>query len=357
MTNNTLNSADDLPDTILEEAAIWQARLRDVVPDSVEQRNVRIGFNQWLLADTRHRQAFAEMEKLWHTLAIPVEQLLAEEFTVSDVNVSLSANSAVYSQEGDKHSALRRHFPWLPVRRLSIAACLALLMLTTFGWQQDWMTQWQSDYLTVVGEEMPISTDDGSRITLNSNSALAMDYSDKVRRVRLLKGEAWFNVAPTDQRPFIVSTDAGEIKVTGTQFNVRLAGDAAVVSLDKGRVELREADALNNGSIEHRPTVLTPGTQAVLTEHRISAPEPFDRIVVKAWLRGQFVFYNTSLAHVVDTLNRYRRGHIMITNSKLNNLKVSGVFSTNDPDAALQMIVNTLPIKQTHLTNYLVLLR
>ncbi len=216
------------------------------------------------------------------------------------------------------------------------------------------MTQWQSDYITAVGEEAPIETGDGSRITLNTDSALAMDYSARERRVRLLKGEAWFNVASTDKRPFIVSTDAGAVRVTGTQFNVRLVDGGAFVSLDEGRVELRVP---NNSRLEDSPIVLEPGQQAVLAGNRISAPAPFDRTAVTAWLRGQFVFYHTPLAEVVDTLNRHRRGHIVLTSKELSSLKVSGIFSTDDPDAALEVMASTLPIQQVRLTDYLVLIR
>jgi transmembrane sensor len=94
----------------------------------------------------------------------------------------------------------------------------------------------------------------------------------------------------------------------------------------------------------------------MLGDH-ISDPVSFDRTAVTAWLRGQFVFYNTPLAQVVETLNRYRRGHIVIVNEALNELAVSGIFRTDDPDAALEVMTNTLPIRQTRLTDYVVLIR
>lgn len=383
MSDNTPNPknspAGDLPEAVLEDAAIWQARLREAAPGTAEARRVRAEFNQWLLADTRHRQAFAEMEALWGALQTPVEQLIAEQQVAEERNgyetdsvTSLQAEdySVTPAQAGVHDRAMDSRLRGNDIgrktgndvgrrliRQFATAACLALAVFTTLGWQQGWMTQWQSDYITAVGEEAPIETGDGSRITLNTDSALAMDYSARERRVRLLKGEAWFNVASTDKRPFIVSTGAGAVRVTGTQFNVRLAGDTAIVSLDEGRVELRATRAQNSGTPDEGPIVLEPGQQAVLAGNRISAPAPFDRTVVTAWLRGQFVFYNTSLAEVVETLNRHRHGRIMVTSNELNKLRVSGIFSTEDPDAALDVIASTLPIQQTRLTDYLVLIR
>ena len=68
------------------------------------------------------------------------------------------------------------------------------------------------------------------------------------------------------------------------------------------------------------------------------------------------MFYDTPLADVVDALNRYRDGHIFILDSSLAALRVSGVFSTTDPDAALNIITRTLPVRQSRLTDSLVLL-
>lgn len=362
MTDNRPNSksgpAGELPEAMLEEAAIWQARLREVDPDAAEARRVQAGFSQWLLADTRHRQAFADMESLWGALQTPVEQLLAEQQVAKNgiaheagTITPIESKPGADSERTEKNRFSRAPFT-SPVKGLAMAACLVLVVFATLGWQQDWMTRLQSDYITAVGEAAPIDTDDGSRITLNTDSALAMDYNTLKRQVHLLKGEAWFNVASTDKRPFIVSTDAGKVRVTGTRFNVRLVGDSAIVSLDEGRVELRTPDTPDD-----KPVVLEPGQQAVLAGNRISAPAAFDRTAVTAWLRGQFVFYNTPLAEVVETLNRHRHGRIVVTNRELDSLKVSGIFSTDDPEAALDVIAGTLPIHQTRLTDYLVLIR
>lgn len=186
MTENTPNSknnaAGELPEVMLEEAAIWQARLREPRPGTPEERGVRAEFSQWLLADTRHRQAFAEMESFWGALQTPVEQLLAEQHVAeSDIayeagtDTSLDIRAGVSSARAEQYHSSRASFT-VPMKRLATAACL-VLAIATVGWQQDWVTQWQSDYITAVGEEMPIETDDGSRITLNTDSALGMDYS------------------------------------------------------------------------------------------------------------------------------------------------------------------------------------
>ena len=338
MNNTTRDTSKALPEAILEEAAIWQARLLETDPDTDAGQELRKRFHAWLGEDPRHQHAYEEMESLWGALAAPVAKLVEEES-----NACSSTAASPIRAEG--RSVAR------PFQRLALAASLVAAIASAIGWQQDWGTRWQSDHVTAIGEQAPVLLDDNSRITLSTDSALAVNFTSRQRQVRLFKGEAWFEVAPDEKRPFIVASGAGSVRVTGTRFNVRLEGESAIVSLDEGKVELRIPS-----TPDHAPTVLAPGQQAILAQS-ISTPAPFDRTAVTAWLRGQFVFYNTPLADVVDTLNRYRPGRILIANDELNSLQVSGIFSTDDPDAALDLITNTLPIHQTRLTDYLVLLR
>ena len=332
----------DISEDILEQAAIWLARWRDAEQSSSEKQIIRTELVAWLQASPRHRQAMAEMDALWHVLGEPVTQLLHEESC--NESAAMAAPSSARMEQA--RSAAAWHW-----QRYAVAACLLLVMVSGIGWQQDWITHWQSDYITAVGEQAPVELDDGSTITLNTQSAIAVDYTGAERRVRLLKGEAWFDVTDDPQRPFIVATERGEVRVSGTQFNVRQNADAALVSLDLGRVELRSDDR------QQQPVALVPGQQAKLTATGISAPNDFDRTAVTAWLRGQLVFYDIPLGEVVHALNRYRQGRILVTSDELDKLEVSGVFSITDPDAALALITDTLPVQQTRLTDYLVLLR
>lgn len=338
----------DLPEAILEDAVIWQARLREVgEADTSERRLVHANFYDWLALDARHRLAFDEMTVLWGSLEEPVVQVLAEQAPKTTMVNQQYADADITAQLCTDHRQKSRFFP-----RLAAAACLMLAVFAGIVLQQDWVTQWQSDYHTGIGEQLPINMDDGSRITLNTQTALITAFSTEYRRVRLLRGEAWFVVSSDDNRPFIVETSQGEVKVTGTQFNVRVEKDTVIVSLDKGEVWLRASDHKNTPAVR-----LASGQQAILAADTISMPAPFDNTATTAWLRGQMVFYNTPLSDVVNMLNSHRKGRIQIISDELKNLSVSGVFSTADTDAALEVITSTLPVQQTHITSYLVLLR
>lgn len=308
-------------DAIAEEAAIWHARLReDMAAGPLRNTGTRHAFERWLAEDPRHREAFREMEWLWGALREPVDTKLAA-----------------------RRRQPARH------RRLAMVACLLVAVVAGVAWQQDWRLWLTSDYVTAAGESHEVRLPDGSEIILNAASALSVEYTERDRAVSLLKGEALFQVTGSDPRAFTVNTPQGRVRVTGTAFNVRLDEEAAVVSLLEGEVVLSSRDRSAEVSLK-------PGEQSWLSRAGITAPSAFDPMRVSDWTRGQIVFYDSPLAEVVARLERHRRGRIVIADADLRQLRVSGVFSTEAPDAALEAIGDTLGIEQTRVTDWLVLL-
>lgn len=328
------NGRDDVPETLLEEAAIWHARMRDAELDAIGTPDNRADFDRWLAADARHRRAYDETARLWDKLAAPVDVLANDE-------AQAAANHR-------RRSPARSFLP----RFAALAASLLILVVASLAYRDGIVDSWRSDYVTAIGEQSPVDLADGSRIRLNTDTAIAVDLMPDRRRVRLFRGQAWFDVATDVGRPFVVETSMGSVGVVGTRFDVRVDDNNAVVSLFEGRVTLDTAAA----PAEEPPLVLKPGEQARLSSNSVSRAVRFDRTEVTAWLRGQLVFYNSPLAQVVAELNRYRSGRIVVVDGDLDSLKISGVFRTDDPDAALAVIADTLPVQVIRLTDYLVLL-
>jgi transmembrane sensor len=81
----------------------------------------------------------------------------------------------------------------------------------------------QADYVTTTGENRLVSLADGSKITLGADSAIASRFTDDVRRIILLSGEAFFEAAPDSSRPFVVESGGVDVTVFGTEFNVQLS--------------------------------------------------------------------------------------------------------------------------------------
>jgi len=346
--HSTGDGGGDLPDAVLEAAVIWHARDREPEPDPAREAGRRREFEAWLAADPRHRRALDEAERLWAVLERPAERVIGTRRARSR---SANAFDAAGGYRNPRQAS-RRIGGFRSQWAAAIAACLLVMLAGGTIWRDAIDVGLRSDYATAVGERLPVTLADGSRITLDTDSAIAVDLNATRRYVRLLRGQAWFDVSHDSVRPFMVETPEGTVRVTGTRFDVRRDDGSTVVSLAEGRVELTSP-----ATAGQQPVALIPGQQSRLTASGPSRPVPFDRTAITAWLRGQFVFYDTPLSQVVATLNRYRRGRIVIVDDDLNRLKVSGVFDTGDPDAALAVIAGTLPVRVTRLTDYLALLR
>ncbi|MFJ4373612.1 FecR family protein [Pseudomonas japonica] len=309
-------------DDIHEQASLWYVRLREPGADET----LREAHRRWLAADPRHAEAFAEAGQLWDRLAEPVARVRAEE-------------------QAHWRARRQRHRLFRP---LAAAACLVLALGAGLLWQGGALEDLRSDYHTAVGQRQSVTLADGSLVELNTHSALAVSFSDGRRHVRLLRGEAWFEVRKDPARPFVVELPEGTVTVTGTRFNVRLDEQRSTVSLVEGRVELDSAG-------QHAE--LLPDQQSCLDASGLCPTGRFDSQATHAWRQGQMVFYRTPLKQVIAELERYHRGHVFIQGEALARLPVSGVFATASADAVLQALHDTLGVKVTPLGLGVVILR
>lgn len=309
-------------DDIHEQASLWYIRLREPGADD----RLRDAHRQWLAESSLHAQAFEQAGQLWGKLAGPVAQVRGE-------------------QHAQRRARLPRHRGWRPV---AVAACLMLVLSGGLFWQGGSLQDLRSDYHTRIGEQQRITLADGSLVELNTHSALEVAFDGARREVRLLRGEAWFEVHKDTTRPFVVQVPHGTVTVTGTRFNVRLEAQQATVSLAEGRVEL------DSGG-QHGE--LLPNQQSCLNASGLCITRSFDHQATSAWRQGQLVFYRTPLKEVIAELDRYHRGHVFIQGDALANLPVSGVFAITSPDAVLQALQSTLGVRVTRLGLGIVVLR
>jgi transmembrane sensor len=232
-----------------------------------------------------------------------------------------------------------------------MAASIAAVAILGIGYATDLPVKLQADALTRRGEMHSVKLDDGSEIILNSGSAVAFDYSKQERRIRLLRGEAIFKVAKEQPvRPFIVSAGAGEARALGTAFAVREEGGGAVVTVLESRVAVTyPTGALNR--------VELGSDQAVAFSGRgMESIQTVDAQDATAWQRGKLVFVDRPLGSVIEELNRYHSGRILITDAAIGDHHVSGVFDTKDPVSVVNALEASLGLKSTRLTSYLILL-
>ncbi|OZI32459.1 iron dicitrate transport regulator FecR [Bordetella genomosp. 10] len=198
------------------------------------------------------------------------------------------------------------------------------------------MMAWTADYRTGTGEVRDVALPDGTRVWLSTASAFNRDYSDSLRRLRLVAGEILIQTAADPGRPFVVDTPQGRLRALGTRFTVRLDGDATIVSVFQGAVEARTTDT---GATR----IVQAGQQTRFDRETVAGTESADP-AREAWTRGVLIADNTPLADVLRELQRYRGGHLGVA-PEVAHLPVVGSYPITDPDRALSMLEAILPIR------------
>lgn len=219
-------------------------------------------------------------------------------------------------------------------RRAALAKLAALLAVAPAAWGAwRWSDAegWTADYRSATGERRDIRLDDGTRLTLNTGSAVDIRYDASQRTVLLRAGEIHIETAG-DARPFEVRTRDGVLRALGTRFNVRQQDDHTRLAVQEGAVRVTTSQDLR---------VVQAGEQADVSARGIDAA-PLDPAAT-AWTQGMLLADGQALGDVVAELARYRRG-VVRCDPAVARLRVSGTFPLADTDRALAMLAATYPV-------------
>jgi transmembrane sensor len=316
----------------IEVAAFWHGRLEDGEPDAHERER----FEAWLAADPRHRAAYESVERSWTGLA----------------NAAMDERILSMRREALKKTPKTPKTPKHRMRPTAIAASilvavLVIGLLIRLGPRGAYPNG--AEFATQVGQRSSITLADGSTVVLNTASRIRVAFDPQVRRVRLLAGQAWFEVAKNQRRPFVV--EAGDRRVTahGTAFDVRLEDhDQVQVTLIEGRVSveaLKAAGAAGSGPIER--VDLLPGDQLVAAVARPATKHKTDLAKATSWREGQLIFDDDTLETAVAEVNRYSTERIVLADPRLKSLRMSGVFIAGHTDSFVETVTGHFPIKAT----------
>jgi transmembrane sensor len=207
-----------------------------------------------------------------------------------------------------------------------------------------WLWTGEGDFTAAYssgrGERLQVALPDGATVALNAQTRIAVRYSDHRRVVKLLEGEAFFDVRHDAARPFVVETGVGEVRDVGTRFDVLEEGGDIAVTVQDGSVEItprgRRPDIV--------PVRLNAGYAARVAEDGSVTVVPADAAAASAWREGKIVFEDRTLADVVRQLARYRERPIRLADERVARLRVSGVFSVDDTGALLRALPRLLPV-------------
>lgn len=235
----------------------------------------------------------------------------------------------------------------LTLRRLArpLQALAAVLLLACLAGGTAWWLNSPDDYQTGAGERRVVTLEDGSRLSLDSNSEVTVKYARRQRLLHLLHGQARFDVAHDRSRPFSVIAGNQRVIATGTAFNIDMAGPRVLVTLIEGHVVVlnEEGGGARNlfwpGRIELKAGQQLD-TAAGVRPRILQASIPR----VTAWTAGQLIFDNEPLASVVERVNRYSDTQITV-DPAIGGLKISGVFDTGDAQGFVNIVTRYLRVR------------
>lgn len=202
------------------------------------------------------------------------------------------------------------------------------------AWQE-----WVADHRTEIGERRDLALPDGSRLVLNTNSAVDVLFSQTERRVRLIAGEILVTTARQrgDARPFLVETAQGTARALGTEFSVLREDDRTAVSVFDGAVQLQP----RRHSAQTR--ILQAGHRASYWVLGVSEPDPADEDSI-AWREGYIVARSMRLDELVAQLDRYSRAELSCDPS-VAAMRVSGSFPLDDIRKVMTVVAATLQLR------------
>ncbi len=307
-----------------QEAHGWVRRLASGEATAIDAHLLQ----SWCAASPAHAAAFSEASQFWQAF-----------------------NPAGRSLLEDERAARERRRPALVGRRAMLGGALAasaaglLIARPPLGlWPS--LSELRADYRTGIGEQRRITVDNGVAVQMNSGTSISVGSGGDPDAIDLIAGEASFGAADRRQS-FRIIAAGGHASAVNGRFDIRLVGSGACVTcLAEGvRVEKGEAAA-----------ILVP-QQRVTYDHQGLGPViAIDPAIAAAWQDGLMIFNMTPLSEVIDELNRYRGGRIVLLKSDLAQAPVNGRFRIDRPNDALLQIERAFGVRRRVLPGGLVLL-
>lgn len=297
---------------IVEQASEWLMLHWGGELDA-EQRQA---FARWKTAHPDHHRAWARLQQLQQTLSgVPAESA-----------------RAVLRDAPDQ-------------QRRAALKLLGVLLVAGGGYAVQGSQPWRNAMAgerTAVGEVRHLTLADGTRLDLNSDTAVDLRYSARERRITLISGEILLNSGHDATRPLIVETQAGDIQALGTRFAVRDAQGGTRVDLYEGQLHVRPQHAAAQ--------YLNAGDSLWFNAAQTGAVRAAD-LNASTWSQGRLTAERQPLGQFIADLARHRPGWLRC-DAAVAGLLLTGVFPLDDSDAILAALEQSLPVRVEAVTRY-----
>jgi transmembrane sensor len=320
-----------------------QAAARWLACEDLDQSPQREAFAAWLEESQENRQAWTDAHRMW------------DIFEDADDSDLIAAMARAARQAGPEPVA-RPFWPRLIAASIAVVAVSATLVISA---QQGWFERsakpgqvavnetaslaavGRADYLTGKGQKSIVDLPDGTRVTLDVDSAVDVAFTGGRRNVRLLNGRAFFDVAHDRAHPFAVQAGGRVVTALGTQFDVRLTPGAVRIVLAEGSVSVASAP----GRPAAPPVKLAPGQAFAAQDGAAGKVSSADVGEALAWRQGIVEFHDQPLSEAIRLLNRYTRAQIVIKDPSVAALRITGVFKTGDIERFGRSVSQVLPVQ------------
>jgi transmembrane sensor len=312
---------------VYDVAADWWQRVREGAPEDL------IALNQWLEEDDRHRTAFEHVRTSWESLT---EFHVAPEILRMRTQYLSRAEKKWRTRSGTS-SPTRRGV--IAMAAAAVGAAVVVPIVLFFGHRDIRAIS------TGLGEQRVLVLSDGSRVTMDANSRLDVNFDRELRRLALVKGRVHFDVAKDAARPFRVRALDNTVTAVGTAFTVEVRKQIVSVTLFEGRITVANAKTGEVKDTALFPEV-APGQQIVINEAKPASPQysQIDEHRALAWRDSQLFFEEEPLSSVADRMNDYSKTRISVI-GEANNLRISGMFIAGQTDTFVRAVQRFYPVE------------
>jgi len=288
-------------------------------------------WNAWLAENPQKRSMADEAAAL-------LLQVQLTDTTISDAQLTVAEARLRNNITAEKEDGTAKVIPITRRRKIwySVAAAVIVISILTIGLQflfKDTTTKPQ--LATAYGQIRQDKLPDGTEVTLNANSKLIypQKWAEGTDREVWIQGEAFFHVKKTPRHDkFIVHTDAFDIEVTGTSFDVINRNGKSSIILKEGSVKI------------HRPgqaeILMKPGDQVEFAQAQIQK-----KTVVKqdymAWTENRLVFDNTPIKEVAEMIQEHYGVKVKLEGDGVAEKTISGMMPNDNLEVLLQSIEAT----------------
>ncbi len=301
----------DLP-PILRQAVAWVIRLHSGAATTDDAQNLAL----WRNASPEHEAAFRDAVKLWKTFGEGVRQLAAQ--------------TADAGPQRSRSDVARPHAMVVSRRGLMGGAIAASALIGYVAIRHPPLGLWPSldelsaDYRTSKGEQRTVAVSDDVSLKLNTQTSISVRSNANERRIEIISGEAAIIANRARSTALLVDAATGQIEAIAASFNVRCVdGHVSVSCLDGG------VDVKWNGQGVHLGKDQQISYSASTGFGQLAS---LDSALVTAWQDGLLIVRDWPLSRVVEEINRYRSGKIVVMDALLGQRMITGTFRLDHLD-------------------------